>query len=426
MSSGLRENIKDINRRNLLKMAGGLAICGGSPFAALADRCAPDDIRIRWDFEGGSLAKAERIGDDSFRCHLKGQVDQDGRNRQASWFYFRVDGAKGKLITFTMVDLRGEYNYRPTMGALNLNTLPFYSSDGINWIPVETGSYDSSEPSLTYKVQIASDRVWIAFVPPYTIDNFRKLAAYLARISHVTIEEIGRSVQGREIPLITITDRSVSDPGKKVMWLMFRQHAWEAGSSWTAEGAMRFAASSDPIALEIRRKAIVKVLPLCDPDGVANGTVRFNAYGYDLNRNWDIVDPIKMPEIAAERQSILNWVDSGNRIDFFVTLHNDQENEHLVGPPDARWTSLEKKAWGNWSSCSTVSATEGPKLMADTTTVGKPGRMNVDQGLSHDRGIPAFEIEMMIAKNPKLGRRPNVHDRLLAGCELVQALWKSI
>lgn len=52
--------------------------------------------------------------------------------------------------------------------------------------------------------------------------------------------------------------------------------------------------------------------------------------------------------------------------------------------------------------------------------------MNVVQGLSHDRGIPAFEIEMMIAKNPKLGRRPNVHDRLLAGEELVRALWKSI
>jgi hypothetical protein len=325
-----------------------------------------------------------------------------------------------------MVDLQGEYNYHATKGAVDKNTLPFYSSDGVSWIPVKTGTYDSSEPSLVYQVQIASDQVWIAWVPPYTLDNFRKLAADLSRFPDVQIEEIGRSVQGREIPLITITDRSVPDKDKKVMWLMFRQHAWEAGSSWTGEGAMRFAASPDPLAQQIRREAIVKVLPLCDPDGVANGTVRFNAYGYDLNRNWDVVDPIKMPEITAERRSILNWFDGGNRIDFFVTLHNDEGNEHLVGPPNENWLPLEKKAWGNWSSCSAIAATLGPELMAATTTVGTPGRMNVVQGLSHDRGLPAFEIEMMIVKNPKLGRRPNIHDRLLAGRELVPAIWKSI
>lgn len=392
----------------------------------VADATTDDGIRIAWDFEGGSLAKVERVGASSFRCHVKGQVDQDGRNRQASWFYFRVDGAKGKLLTFTMVDLRGEYNYQPNMGAINKDTLPFYSSDGISWTPVETGSYLPSEPSLTYNVQMASDRVWIAYVPPYTLNNFRRLAGYLAGFPDVKIEEIGRSVQGREIPLITITDRSVPDKGKKVMWLMFRQHAWEAGSSWTGEGAMRFLTSADALAQQIRRKAIVKVLPLCDPDGVANGTVRFNVNGYDLNRNWDLVDPVKMPEIAAERKSILNWVDAGNRVDFFVTLHNDEGNEHLVGPPDERWLSLEQRAWSNWSACSTIAANLGPQLKAATTTKGKPGRMDVVQGLSHDRGLPAFEIEMMIVKHPKLGRRPNVHDRLLAGRELVQALWKSI
>jgi hypothetical protein len=422
----IQENMKVINRRNLLKMGGGLAICVGNPFAMAAQYSPTDAISIHWDFEGGSLEKIDKVGTDHYRCHVKGQVDQDGRNRQASWFYFRVDGAKGKLLTFTMVDLRGEYNYHPTMGAINKDTLPFYSSDGISWLPVETGSYDPTEPSLTYRVQISSDRIWIAYVPPYTLENFRGLAAHLARIPDVKIEEIGRSVQGREIPLITITDRSVPDRGKKVMWLMFRQHAWEAGSSWTGEGAMRFVTSSDPLAQQVRRKAIVKVLPLCDPDGVANGTVRFNVYGYDLNRNWDVFDPVKMPEIAAERRSILNWVDRGNRMDFFVTLHNDEGNEHLVGSPDERWFSLEKRAWSNWSSCSAVAATLGPQLMAATTTEGKPGRMNVVQGLSHYHGLPAFEIEMMIAKNPKLGRRPNVQDRLLAGRELVQALWKSI
>lgn len=418
--------MNNLNRRTLMKMAGGFALCAGNPFGMAAEDSLNDAIGIHWDFEGGSLARVERTGKDSFKCHVKGQVDQDGRNRQASWYYFRVDNAKGRLLSFTLVDLEGEYNYLPAPPPITKNTLPFYSSDGINWIPVDMSSYDPTEPHLTYRIQIPSERAWIAYVPPYTLNNYRELAAFLAKSPDVKIETIGRSVQGREIPLITITDHSIADKSKKVIWLMFRQHAWESGSSWTGEGAMRFLISSDPVAEQIHQETIVKVLPLCDPDGVANGTVRFNVYGFDLNRNWDVVDPVKMPEITAQRRAILDWTDAGKRMDFFVTVHNDETNEHLIGPPNERWLPLEKTAWNNWSSSSTVAANVGPQLTATTTTGGKLGRMNVVQGLSRDRNLPAFEVEMMIAKHPKLGRRPNIQDRLLSGQQLVQAICKSI
>jgi hypothetical protein len=271
-----------------------------------------------------------------------------------------------------------------------------------------------------------SDRVWIAHAPPYALANFKSLGGDLAHNPHVTIETIGRSVEGRDIPLITITDRATADKSKKVIWLMFRQHAWESGSSWTGDGLMRFVSSADPVASQIRSQTIVKVLPLCDPDGVFHGTVRFNRYGFDLNRNWDVVDPVKMPEITAERKAISDWVKAGKQIHFFLTLHNDEYNEYLDGPPDQRWSTLLKKVSNNWSSGSTFAPTEQPSLIAATTTEGKPGRMNVVQGLSHDLGLPAFEVEMRITKHPKLNRRPNVQDRLLAGRELIQAIWKSI
>jgi len=35
-------------------------------------------------------------------------------------------------------------------------------------------------------------------------------------------------------------------------------------------------------------------------------------------------------------------------------------------------------------------------------------------------------VEMRIVKHPKLGRRPNIRDRQLAGRELIQAIWKSV
>ena len=411
----------NIDRRALLKIAGGAFLASRTPtlFASSEKAC------VDWDFEGGCLAKVECTGPDSFRCHVKGQVDQDGRNRQANWYYFRADGAKGKTLTFTMVDLAGEYNYRINAGAVTRDTLPFFSFDCTNWHPVEEARYDASGPSLSYQIEMSAHRVWIAHTPPYTLSNFKKLCGDLARNPSVTVETIGHSVEGREIPLVTITERQ-SGTEKKAIWLMFRQHAWESGSSWTGEGLMRFVSSDDPIARQIKSETIIKILPVCDPDGVVHGGVRFNRYGFDLNRNWDVTDASKMPEIAAERKAITDWVKEGRAVDFFLTLHNDEYNEYINGPPDPRWKPLLERVGDRWSSGETFAPTQPPSLDAVTTTEGKPGRMNVVQGLSRDLGLPAFEVEMRIAKHPKLGRRPNIQDRLTAGRELIQAIWKSL
>ena len=385
-------------------------------------------VSITANFEGGSLGRAEKIAEDHYRLHVIGQTDQDGRNRQASWYYFRADHTKNRTLTFDMVDLAGEYNYQPNKGAITKDTLPFYSSDQVTWHPVEDAEFDAAEPRLRFRIASKADRLWIAHVPPYTNDTLAGLLRDIAKSPFVRQTPVGKSVEGREIPLLTITDTAVPENAKKVIWLMFRQHAWEAGSSWTGDGLIRFVTSANPVAARIRRETIVKILPWCDPDGVAHGGVRFNRNGYDLNRNWDLVDPVKMPEIAAERRAIFDWVDAGKRVDFFLTLHNTETNEYLHGPPDPGESlrPLLENVNKLWSEGKTFSAAQPPTFLKPTTTAGKPGRMNVVQGLYHDRKLPAFEVEMRIAKHPKLGHRPNIDDRKLAGAELIQAIWQAV
>jgi hypothetical protein len=99
---------------------------------------AAKPISIRADFEGGALGKIVRMAEAHFRCGVKGESDQDGRNRQANWYYFRVDGAKGQTLTLDLIDLPGEYNYRPNRGAVTGETLPWYSEDNQHWRPIET------------------------------------------------------------------------------------------------------------------------------------------------------------------------------------------------------------------------------------------------------------------------------------------------
>ena len=86
---------------------------------------------------------------------------------------------------------------------------------------------------------------------------------------------------------------------------MFRQHSWESGSSWVGEGAVRALLSAE--LSDLRNEIQWKIIPMCDPDGVARGGVRFNYKGYDLNRNWDVVDP-EMPEITAQRKAVADWI----------------------------------------------------------------------------------------------------------------------
>src|SRR5882757_7265820 len=130
---------------------------------------------IHTDFEGGSLGKIEKVSDVHFRLAVKGESDQDGRNRQANWYYFRVDGASSQPLTLDIVNLPGEYNYQPNRGAITKDTPPVISYDGVHWEHVKTYEYDPEEPKLILHIQPSGTRFWIAHCPPYTNATLGKL-----------------------------------------------------------------------------------------------------------------------------------------------------------------------------------------------------------------------------------------------------------
>jgi hypothetical protein len=385
-------------------------------------------ITFHTNFEGAALGKVEQVSATHFRCSVKGETDQDGRNRQASWYYFRVERAKDRPLTIDLVDLPGEYNYRPNRGPITRDTLPWYSEDNRRWQPIETVEYQADAPLLRIRVTPRANKIWIAHVPPYTHQHLQRLLNQFKKHPALQQQVIGKTVEGRELLLLTITDARLPAAPKKVIWLMFRQHSWEAGSSWAGEGALRFLLSADPIAVQIRRTSIFKIFPLCDPDGVARGGVRFNAHGFDLNRNWDAVDETKMPEIWAQRRAILAWVDAGQRVDMLLSLHNTETAEYLDGPPDTngRYRSLAERLFSLLAENKTFAPTRPLRAAETSTTPGQPGRMTVTQGLYNDRQLPTFLIEQMIAKHPKLGRQPTPEDRQRFGADLVQAMWKAV
>lgn len=383
-------------------------------------------IGVLANFEGGAVGKVTRVSPTEIRCAVPGQADQDNRNRQLSWYYFELDHLPAKPVTLSLVDLAGEYNYKAPAYAVTKGTRPVYSYDRVHWTHFRDDqvSWDDREPRLILKFTPQRGRMWIAHVPPYTNRDLTRLLAEFRASPYLRRESAGRTLEGRPIPLLTITDPNTPEAGKKVVWFMFRQHAWEAGSSWAGEGAIRFLLSADPAAARIRGRTVFKIFPMADPDGVAAGRVRFNGNGYDLNRNWDTIDPRKMPEIAAQHAAVLAWLDSGHRIDAFLSLHNTERGEYLESPPDFR--PLCRRIFEDLKRETTFNPTVDLRDPGSSTTPGKPGRMNVGQQLYQERHIPAMIMEQMIEFNPKLGRCPEIADRLRFGAGLARVFSEAV
>jgi Zinc carboxypeptidase/Cytosolic carboxypeptidase N-terminal domain len=409
--------------RGVPSRATGIASAALEASASAASR---SDVTFSTSFEGGSLGKVVKVTDTYTRCILLGEVDQLGRNRQISWYYFRIDGASGSELTIDFTDLIGEYNFRPGAQAITADTPPVYSYDSEHWTHVAKKNWTAVASSMRLRIRPAQPRLWIAHVAPYTTQHLARLLQSIKDTPELKYRVIGKSVQGRDIPLLTITDPGRGQEQKKVVWLMFRQHSWEAGSSWVGEGAIRFLLSSDPNAARIRKETIFKILPMQDPDGVFRGGVRFNAYGYDLNRNWDTNDPVKMPEITAARNAILNWVDQGKRIDFFLSLHNDETNEYLSPPLSPKFSALGQKVFDELTRTTSFDPGRAYDASPSKAAPPEPGRMQVPEGLYSKLPIPAFLMEQKIAYSSKLGRWPTVSDRLEFGKGLVKAIRASL
>jgi murein tripeptide amidase MpaA/dienelactone hydrolase len=378
---------------------------------------------ISSSFEGGALRSYDWTAPDHLVATVPGQADQSGRNHQPSWYYFSISGVKGKTLTIDIAGLEGEYNFVRHNGRGLRNMRPAFSYDNLHWHHFESAEWLENPSRIRVRFTPQEDTVWIARIPPYTLGHLQALLDSIQPHRHLVVTEMGRSVENRPLHLLTITDPNVPLESKKTIWIMSRQHSWEAGSSWVMEGAVRFLLSIDPAARELRSRYVFQMMPMLDPDGVAAGGVRFNRNGFDLNRNWDADDPVKMPEIAAAKKTMQDWLAQGRKIDFFVTIHNEESADHITGPlssgrPEIR--ELIQRLNDALEASTHFHSVSGPR--DQRSFAQEPGRMTVDTWVFQQTKGPAMLMELMTDPNPKLGRPPFTQDRLNFGAALVRLI----
>ncbi len=222
------------------------------------------------------------------------------------WFHFRVAGARGRTLTFRIVNAGGSAyafgwpGYRTRM-----------SSDRAAWRQVDTGYADGV---LTFAATIDRDLAWFAYFAPYTLDRHDDLVARIALQPGVAHRELGQSLDGRAIDYLTLGDGPLS------VWAYARQHPGESMCEWFMEGLLeRLTDPADPVAADLRRRMTFHCIPNMNPDGSYRGHLRTNAAGVNLNREWHAPTAERSPEVLCVR----NRMDETG-VDIAIDVHGDE------------------------------------------------------------------------------------------------------
>tara|TARA_R110000868_G_scaffold8278_36_gene43257 strand:+ start:7597 stop:8727 length:1131 start_codon:yes stop_codon:yes gene_type:complete len=262
-------------------------------------------ISISSGFDSGNI-RTLSITDTPTGARAELAIVTDHQSDFYQWFHFRVAGAAGREVELRIVNCGGSaypdgwVDYKARV-----------SEDREIWTQADTSYADG-----TLTIRLASDAnvVWVAYFAPYSMERHHDLIAFAACQPGVAHRELGLTLDGQPIDLLTIGD------GPKQVWLYARQHPGESMAQWWMEGALeRLTDEEDAVARLLRQKATIHLVPNMNPDGSRRGHLRTNAVGVNLNREWHDPSMERSPEVLLVRNAM-----DATGVDFAMDVHGDE------------------------------------------------------------------------------------------------------
>jgi len=325
-----------------ISLACAVMLFAGWPMARADEESGegrPPLLSLESDFEGGSgvLLSADRENR-SLRLTPTPHIDRGW----ACWWHVKVRGIEpGETIALEL-DVPGEaaLGRGRWLGASRGFAMPdlafFRLADG-PWQQTAPGIREGGR--IVYRQKVDAQEAWFAWGPPLPLSDAAKVVAAAADCSpHATAFELCRSREDRPVPALRVAEPGAEDAQRYGIWVIARQHAWEAGSSWAACGLIQWLVSDDPRAQTLRQKALIHVVPVMDVDNVTRGAGGKGQWPHDHNRDWS-EEPV-FPEVAAVQRHI-RQINGAGRLDLFLDLHNP-------GPGDREpfFNTPEKQSYG--------------------------------------------------------------------------------
>jgi hypothetical protein len=265
----------------------------------------PDDFIA--DFESGNITNVQQVGVDSFTIEIR--LD-DNHGDTYGWYYFAIANNQGHSATMFLTNPDGWQN-----SGCN----PITSADNVNWGRVQ--NVWSENGWLCFRQFLPNDTVWFAQGYPLTVT---KMYSYLDSVQSSPYSDrvtLGYSTHDRPVDMITITDEAVPLARKKTAWLISRQHPMESGPTSLITGLIDGVLDESSFSQYFLRDINLKIVPIVNVDGVAEGYSRHNVNGINLNRDWRPDIENEQPSVRAVHSAIDGYLSWGNSIDLFIDLH---------------------------------------------------------------------------------------------------------
>jgi hypothetical protein len=271
---------------------------------------APEDFTA--DFESGNAANIQQVGTDSFTFEIR--LDS-GALEIYGWYYFAIVGNSGRTATLFLSNPDGWQNE---------TCKPLFSNNNQHWERV--ADVWRVGGMIGFRQHLGADTVWFAQGFPFTVTQMYAYLDTMGSSPHLQRETLGHSVHGRPIDMVTITDDDWPDEHKKTVWLISRQHPMESSPTFLLKGLLDSVLGDTEFSRRWRKDIILKLVPIVNVDGVAEGYSRHSVNGINLNRDWQEDIQAEQPEVRAVHQAINDYLASGSSIDFFMDLHAAPDN----------------------------------------------------------------------------------------------------
>jgi len=261
-------------------------------------------IKISHQFDAGAIEVVNAALPTDIQLRLR----KDSHADFSQWFYFRLQGARDVDCTMRILNA-GEASYPD--GWVGYQAVASY--DRRHWFRVPT-AYQDGVLAISHRPQY--DSVYYAYFEPYAFERHLDLLGRLARHPQVRIEDLGNTVEGRDLNLVVAGN---PDAASKV-WIIARQHPGETMAEWFVEGLLdALLDPHNPHARGLLRRATFYIVPNMNPDGAARGNLRTNAAGANLNREWVAPSPEISPEVLHVRERMHQ---TGCQL--FLDVHGDE------------------------------------------------------------------------------------------------------
>lgn len=262
-------------------------------------------IKISSAFDAGSIEVLAADEFEDIRLQLRPDCAADIRQ----WFYFRVQGAAYQNCTLRLLNA-AEAAY--PAGWEDYQAMASY--DRVNWFRVPT-RYESGQLIIDHTP--LANSIYYAYFEPYSWEQHLNLIGEVQSSGLCQVHDLGSTIQGRDMNLLTIGHEVSSD---YKIWVIARQHPGETMAEWFVEGLLRRLLDwQDPLSRALLDRATFYVVPNMNPDGAVLGNLRTNAAGANLNREWQTPSLTNSPEVLLVRDKMLE-----TGVDLFLDIHGDE------------------------------------------------------------------------------------------------------